>query len=57
MKRSGTTNRFWWVLGTLNVLAMVYPNRSCHDTLRAQQPLREGPEVMINSNAKEKDAL
>ena len=25
MKRSGTTNRFWWVLGRLNVLAMVYP--------------------------------
>ena len=25
MKRSGTTNGLWWVLGTLNVLAMVYP--------------------------------
>jgi len=25
MKRSGTTNRFWWVPGTLNVLATAYP--------------------------------
>ena len=25
MKRRGTTNQFWLVLGTLNVLVMVYP--------------------------------
>jgi hypothetical protein len=25
MKRGGTTNQFWLVLGTLNVLVMVYP--------------------------------